>query len=194
MAAGQGTGRGTLILVVGPSGVGKDSIIAGTAKRLCEDERIVFARRVITRPAEAGGEDHLAMAPVEFAAWRDAGRLMLHWRAHGFDYGLPQELAAALDEGRSVVANVSRTVVAEARARFAPVLVVPISASAATLAARLTGRGRESPADIDSRLKRAGALPPDQADAVIDNDGALEAAVERFVELVRARVAQPAST
>ena len=73
------TGRGTLILVVGPSGAGKDSIIAGAAERLRDNPKLVFARRVITRPPEAGGENHLALSSAEFADWRNAGRFMLHW-------------------------------------------------------------------------------------------------------------------
>ena len=64
--------RGTLILVIGPSGAGKDSIIAGAAERLRDDKRILFARRVITRPAHAGGENHLAVSAGEFAEWRGA--------------------------------------------------------------------------------------------------------------------------
>ena len=177
------SGRGTLILVVGPSGVGKDSILAGAADRLRDEPRVVFARRLITRPAEAGGEDHVAVSPAEFARRRDAGELLLHWHAHGLDYGLPGELAAALAAGRGVVANVSRGVVADARQRFAPTLVIAITASAETLAARLAGRGRESADDIGSRLRRSVAAVA--ADIVIDNDGALEAAVERFVGVVR---------
>lgn len=186
------TARGTLILVVGPSGVGKDSLIAGAAASLRTDS-VVFARRLITRPAEAGGEDHLAVSSAEFAARRDAGGLLLHWRAHGLDYGLPEELAAALDSGRCVVANVSRTVVAEARRRLAPVVVVAVTAAPETLAARLAGRGRETAADIAGRLRRSDAVSPVEADMVIDNDGALDAAIGRFVALLRRAIAQPAS-
>jgi ribose 1,5-bisphosphokinase len=187
------TGRGMLFLVVGPSGVGKDSIIAGAAERLRDDKQIVFARRLITRPAEAGGEDHLAVSPAEFAEWRDTGRLMLHWRAHGLDYGLPQALSADLASGRSVVANVSRMVVAEARLRFVRVGVIAISAPAETLAARLASRGRETVADIDGRLQRAAAVSPGEPDFVIDNDGPLDKAVNRFVAILRETIAQPAS-
>jgi ribose 1,5-bisphosphokinase len=147
---------------------------------------------VITRPAGDSSERHVAISPVEFARARDAGRLMLYWQAHGFDYGLPQELAAALDAGHSVVANVSRTIVAEARARFAPVAVVAVSASAETLAARLAGRGRETDAEIERRLDRAGALFPCLGDFTIDNDGPLETAVGRFVEILRATLGEPA--
>jgi len=188
------TTPGTLILVVGPSGVGKDSIIAGAADRFRGEPRIVFARRLITRPSEAGGEDHMALSAAEFSEWRGSGRLMLHWRAHGFDYGLPQVLAAELEAGRSVVANVSRTVVAEARARLAPVAVVAVTASRETLAARLAGRGRESAADIDSRLRRTGALASGEADFIIDNNGPLDAAIGRFVAVLRRTIGQRASS
>jgi ribose 1,5-bisphosphokinase len=177
------TGRGTLILVVGPSGVGKDSILAGAAGRLRDEARVIFARRLITRPTEAGGEDHITVSTAEFARRREAGELMLHWNAHGLDYALPGELAAALKAGRSVVGNVSRGVVPEARQRLAPTVVIAITASPETLAARLAGRGRESADDIGSRLRRSGA--PVDADVTIDNDGPLDAAIERFVAVLR---------
>jgi ribose 1,5-bisphosphokinase len=179
------TSRGTLVLVVGPSGVGKDSILAGAAEYLRGDSRVVFARRVITRPADTGDENHIAVSPAEFADLRQSGRLMLDWRAHGLDYGLPQEFASTLEAGRCVVANVSRSVVQEARRRLAPVATVAITAAPATLAARLAGRGRETLAEIDRRLERPGALSLDQADFIIDNDGPLTAAVDRFVALLR---------
>jgi ribose 1,5-bisphosphokinase len=185
------TGRGTLILVVGPSGVGKDSIIAGAAGRLRDEPSVVFARRLITRPAEAGGEDHIAISPADFAQRCDTGELMLHWSAHGLDYGLPGELATALEAGRSVVGNVSRGVIADARRRFAPTVVVAISASPETLAARLAGRGRESASDIGRRLRREGAAV--EADVIVDNDGSLEAAIDRFVAVLRQAIDQPAS-
>jgi phosphonate metabolism protein PhnN/1,5-bisphosphokinase (PRPP-forming) len=118
---------------------------------------------------------------------------MLHWQAHGFDYGLPLELVAALEQGRSVVANVSRTVVADARRRFPPVAVIAVSASARTLAVRLANRGRENAAEMDSRLMRAGAPTPDQADFLIDNDGPLDTAVDRFIALLRDLTGQTAS-
>jgi ribose 1,5-bisphosphokinase len=68
---------------------------------------------------------------------------------------------------------------------------VAITAAPETLAARLAGRGREDAADIEQRLRRAVSL--DQADVVIDNDGALGVAVDRFVEVLRRVVDQPVS-
>jgi phosphonate metabolism protein PhnN/1,5-bisphosphokinase (PRPP-forming) len=186
------TQRGTLILVVGPSGAGKDSIIAGAAERCRGDPRIVFARRLITRPVVAGGEKHIAVSQDEFAEWRDAGRLMLHWHAHGFDYGLPRDLTLALERGLSVIANVSRTILTDARRRFSPVAVVAVAVSPMTLAARLALRGRETPKEIARRLERADALSAGAIDFIISNDGAVDEAIDRFVEVLRQVVEPPA--
>src|SRR3977135_3374347 len=102
------THRGTLILVVGPSGAGKDSILAraaaarrgGAARPRSGEPHIVFARRIITRPTSAGGENHIAATPAEFATLRDHGSLILHWHANGFDYGLPRDLNESPGDGR----------------------------------------------------------------------------------------------
>jgi ribose 1,5-bisphosphokinase PhnN len=63
---------GTLFLVVGASGVGKDNVIEGAKAALAGDDHFFFARRTITRSADAGGEDHCAVTADEFARLRDA--------------------------------------------------------------------------------------------------------------------------
>ncbi|MEO0682756.1 MAG: phosphonate metabolism protein/1,5-bisphosphokinase (PRPP-forming) PhnN [Pseudomonadota bacterium] len=168
-----------LHLVVGPSGVGKDSLI-DAARDLRRD--IFFPRRVITRPAGAGGEDH-APADVQAFALRAArGEFMLHWGAHGLSYGVPIEAAEALEMGRHVVVNLSRSRVAEARRRFPPIRVLAVTATAETLAARLAARGRESAEEIAGRLARADLGAPEGPDVVeISNDGALKDAQDRFL-------------
>jgi len=93
---------GTFFLIVGASGVGKDTLLAGARAALAADDRFVFARRTITRPADAGGEDHLFSAPDAFARTREAGGFLSYWSAHGLDYGLPVALADLLAQGQHV--------------------------------------------------------------------------------------------
>nr|WP_093251576.1 hypothetical protein [Rubrimonas cliftonensis] len=166
-----------MIAVVGPSGVGKDSVIAGLVAARPDLHRV---RRVITRPEGAGGEPFDAVTPERFAQLRDTGRLALWWEAHGYCYGLPARMAAVLQAGGDAVANLSRAALPEAAARFRPLVVLALDADPARLAERLAGRGREDAAAIAGRLSRR-APPPvlapalAQADAVIalSNDGAL---------------------
>jgi len=166
---------GRLIAVVGPSGVGKDSLIAALAAAR-PDLRVV--RRAITRAPDLGGEDYDALSEAEFARLRDAGGFCLWWSAHGLSYGVPAEAAAHARAGAEMVANLSRGVLAQADRVFPRLTVLAVTATPETLARRLAARGRESPADIAARLAREAACLPDGLDvAAIANDGPIEQAV-----------------
>jgi len=170
MSAGDDRlGPGCLALVVGPSGAGKDTLLAIAATRLAARRRIVFGRRIVTR--EAGGfEDHDSLAPDAFDAAQACGDFALAWRAHGLGYGVPHETARRVEAGDTIVFNVSRAVVDAARELFAKVRVIYVTAPAEVLASRLRARGRDG--DIGSRLARAeDATLQLDADLVIENIG-----------------------
>ena len=173
---------GLLVLVVGPSGAGKDTLIGAAKSALANDPSYVFPRRMVTRHAMPQLEDHDTMSWEEFAA----GTFALSWEAHGLGYALPRSLEADLAAGRVVVANVSRKVLITAAQRY-PVAIVVITADPAVRAARLADRGRESPEDVAARLARGGAeVPAGLAPViVVDNSGALDAAVDAFVAALR---------
>ncbi|MDF3855251.1 phosphonate metabolism protein/1,5-bisphosphokinase (PRPP-forming) PhnN [Paracoccus sp. P2] len=165
-----------LVAVVGPSGAGKDTLMALACAARPD---IRAARRVVTRPAEAGGEDFDGVTEAEFAARERAGAFALHWRAHGLGYGIP---AAALAGQGTLLINASRAVLAEARARFPGLTVLLVTAPPEVLARRLAGRGRESGADQAARLARAGfPLPPGIVPRVVVNDGTPEQGLARFL-------------
>ncbi len=169
-----------LVLVVGPSGAGKDTLMACARSVLGEDRRFRFVRRAITRPTDAGGEPHEAVTDAEFAARLAAGRFALHWRAHGLQYGIPADIADDLEQRRVVVANLSRAVIPEAAERFR-VRVVEITAPPALLARRLAERGREDADDLARRLARAITLPLPVERETILNDSTVEAGTARLV-------------
>ena len=176
---------GRLFLVVGPSGVGKDSILDGARAHFAADPGVVFPERVITRPAEAGGEAHRPASDETFATLERSGAFALSWRAHGNAYGIPSGIADDLASGSSVVANVSRTVIEAARERFRPVTVIVITAQLDIIAERLKQRGRESMDDIRARLQRASMAMPEGPDVrIIDNSGLMADAVADFCALI----------
>ena len=169
-----------LVAVVGPSGAGKDTLMGLARVRLAGDARFVFARRAITRPAEAGGEDHRELSAPEFAAERAAGGFALWWDAHGLSCGIPRAIEGDMAARRVVVANLSRGVLAEAAARYR-LRVLMITAPVATLAARLAARGREDAADIAARLAREAALPAGLDVTTVMNDATPEDGAARVV-------------
>lgn len=164
---GDRFGPGTLLLVVGPSGAGKDTLIDIARARFAGDLRVLFARRLVTRPSGTG-EAHGTLSEAEFDALLAEGRFPLSWRAHGLSYALGPEVAEVIAQGGVVVANGSRATLPEARRRFARVRVVHVTAPVPVRAARLAMRGRESADDIAERLARAPELDV-APDLTIDN-------------------------
>ena len=175
---------GRLVLVVGPSGAGKDTLIDYARDRLRADPRVHFVRRIISRPAGAG-EDHEPVDTDEFDRRALEGGFSLHWRAHGLSYGIPSEIDDWLERGDVVVANGSRAILPDARRKYPQLLVVNVTAPMDVLALRLVERGRENLESIRQRLLRSEQQSIEGDDVLqIDNSGPPEIAGERFMALL----------
>lgn len=163
---------GQLIAVVGPSGVGKDSVIDGIVAAVPGMQRV---KRVITRAPELGGEDFDPATPECFERGVEAGRFCIHWRAHGLRYGIPVSALESAQNGAQIVGNLSRGQLGHAHAVFPRLNVLLITASPQVLADRLAARGRETEADVARRLARVVDPLPSHLDVTeISNDGRLE--------------------
>ena len=158
-------------------------------EQLAGNPAILFARRYITRPQDAAGENHIALSEAEFDARLAAGLFVMHWRSHGLRYGIGQEISSWLAQGWNVVMNGSREYLAQARQRFPELVAVMISVSPEVLAERLRRRGRESERQIAERLERAALFNPlatadDMPLQEIQNDYDLAAAAAQLITLV----------
>lgn len=159
--------RGRLIYMMGPSGVGKDTILQGVASAM--GERAWVAPRTCTRQQES--TDH-AMTQEAFDRLEEADGFALSWRAHGWCYGIGREIETRMEEGLDVFVNGSRAYLPTARRRYPGLVAVLLTADPAALQARLLARGRESITAIESRLARNADVPGEQAaDVCIANDG-----------------------
>ncbi|SFV06818.1 ribose 1,5-bisphosphokinase [Methylobacterium sp. 174MFSha1.1] len=176
-------GTGGFVLVVGPSGAGKDTLLRLAREALAGEPRYVFPRRLVTRPPSEH-EDNEPIGEAEFRAGEAAGRFALSWRAHDLGYALPATTASLAHAGHVVVCNVSRRVVAEARRRLPGVTVVEVTAPPEVLAARLAARGRPEDGDLGARLSRSA---PVTADLVVMNDGPPETGAEKLLAHLRKR-------
>ena len=180
---------GVFLAVVGPSGVGKDSILNHARRRLASEPGVVFVRRVITRASDAANEEHDTLSDAEFDAARAAGAFILSWRSHGLQYGIPAATDDAVRAGAVAIANLSRGVVAMARQRYGNCVVVEVTAAADVLRRRLSERGRETEVDVLRRLARNADYDPRALQAeTLENNGSLEEAGEAFVALVLSRL------
>ena len=175
-------GPGRLVLVVGPSGAGKDTLI-GLAQAACaDDDNVVFTRRVVTREASEF-ENNAQVTPEAFRQAQASGAFAVHWEAHGLSYALPRSIDDALRAGRNVVANISRTVIPALRAAYEDVVVVSITAPPEVLAARLAARGRSTDGPIGDRLKRS--VETSGSDVTINNIGVAEDHADDLIRVIR---------
>ena len=177
-------GPGRLVLVVGPSGAGKDTLLRLAQAACAGDRDIVFPRRVVTR-ASSADEDNIAVSPDEFARAREHGDFAVHWDAHGHSYALPREINDDIRAGRAVVVNVSRTVISALRQAYANVVVVAITAPPDVLAQRLAARARNSDGNIGDRLARSVDDAAANADVIILNAGSAEYHSRQLVRVIR---------
>lgn len=181
---------GRMVVVVGPSGAGKDTLMAYAASVFSGQPEVIFARRVITRDQGAGGEDHDGVCDAEFEAMRAAGRFAVSWNAHGLSYGIPIETKQAVAGGALVIANGSRSALDAFAQAYADLLVVNVTARPEVLAARLEARGRESRDDILRRLARSSLDVVGAYQVVtIDNSGDVETAGDALVALLSSSLA-----
>jgi len=182
---------GTLLYVIGPSGSGKDSLMRHARKSLEHDARVLFAHRYITRPHDAGGENHVALSDAEFDSRLSRKLFPLHWQSHGMRYGIGCEINQWLAKGLIVVVNGSRAYLPHASQNYPELMPVLIDVSSDILRSRLNARGRESASDIDLRLKRAEEFKTLRHPRLqhFCNDASLNETGPAFVELIQSRVA-----
>ena len=177
-------GPGRLVLVVGPSGAGKDTLL-GLAKAACADDRnIAFPRRLITREASAS-EDNEEVSIGTFQAALTRGAYAMHWEAHGHCYALSRAIDDEIRAGRTIVANVSRTVIGAMRGAYADVVVVLITAPPNVLAERIAMRARSSDGTVENRLRRTVEDASSAADVTIVNTGSAEYHARQLVRVIK---------
>jgi ribose 1,5-bisphosphokinase len=189
---GNRPGAGAFVAVVGPSGAGKDTLIAEARRTLAGDAGLVFVRRVVTRPSGAF-EDHDTVAEEAFTRLEAERAFALSWRAHGLAYGVPVATVAVVASGAVAVCNLSRAAIAAARVRFRRTVTVLVTAPDEVIAARLAARGRESAAEAGRRLAREATLQAGAVEFVIVNAGSPAEGGEKLVACLREiRTALPA--
>ncbi|MFE7742337.1 guanylate kinase [Nocardia sp. NPDC057455] len=182
------TRKGRLVVLVGPSAVGKSTVVRCVRERLPDLVFSVSATTRAPRPGEVDGVDYHFVSRAEFDAMIEAGELLEWADIHG---GLQRSgtpagpVRAALAEGLPVLVEVDLEGARSVR-RAIPegILVFLAPPSWEELVARLTSRGTESPEVIERRLEtaRIELAACDEFDIVIVNDE-VTSACEQLVSL-----------
>ena len=182
--------QGCLIVVVGASGAGKDSIIRAAHQQFQHHPRVGFVKRIITRPCNPDTELHDTLSVDEFVSAEREGAFAVHWQANELYYGLPVSCISEVAAGKVLVANGSRAAISQFRKAFNELLVVHITVSNDMLEMRLRRRKRESDAQIKARLARNHSMPKLVGDDIveIDNSAAREDGIQGFIALIESQL------
>lgn len=175
-----------LYYVAGPSGAGKDTVMSWARERLPFAMPVVFAHRYITRPADSGGENHIALSESEFELRLARGLFSMHWQSHGLRYGIGIEVLDWLSSDVSVVVSGSREYLSRARETFPDLVYVHVTAPPEVLRERLRARGREQDAEVEARIERSTSVAAGAGahDVEIVNHGRIDEAGRLFLDLL----------
>ena len=178
--------KGSLFYVVGPSGVGKDTLI-DLAKKQLKNSNVIFAQRYITRDKNAGGEDHIAISKKSFVEKTAQNFFSLWWQSHDNFYGISSNINLLLENGFNVVVNGSRGYYEEAVKNYPDMKTILITAQESTIRTRLIKRNRENLEEIEKRIERSKYFQDNfrgKNIIVLSNDTALEVSGKAFIEIL----------
>ena len=174
-----------LLLVIGNSGSGKDSIIRGVVEQYPSNLiplRIV--KRYITRPP-SDSEKNISITPEQFQRMKRKGKFAFSWHIYGLDYGVPIEIENWLEDGHPVVVNVSRTVINDVKQKYANLKVIFVKVPFEITLKRIKERGRESGYLLEERINRARSNQDfPGAYFIVDNSGKLEDSINQLLEYI----------
>jgi ribose 1,5-bisphosphokinase len=176
-----------LFYVIGASGSGKDSLIEYARQHMPTNVQVVFTHRYITRPADAGGENHVALDTREFHARQQMGCFAMSWFSHDTHYGIGIEINQWLGKGLDVVLNGSRAYLHDAAQKYHELRPILVSVRPEVLQARLQQRGRETAEQIERRLQQARRLEKQVSHPrliKIDNNTAIADAGEKLIRAI----------
>jgi ribose 1,5-bisphosphokinase len=182
---------GTLFLIVGNSGSGKDSIISGVIKERSSNLKQVYApKRYITRPPSEF-ERNNSVTIKEFKNLEEKGEFALSWHIYELDYGIPKDIEEWLEKGHPVIVNVSRTVIEVARKKYKNTKVVFIEVPFEITLQRIRDRKRESVELLNRRIERARKNQKlSTADFSVNNSEELDDAISQLLEYIKKTMKQ----
>jgi guanylate kinase len=183
--------RPLLVILSGPSGVGKDAVMARMRAMGARFYQVVTAATRARRPGERDGADYHFVSMERFAEMIEQGELLEHAVVYGDYKGIPKsEVRKGLDSGLDVVLRVDVQGAATIR-RMVPqaVAIFLIAASEDEMVARLRMRSTEDPGMLAMRIATAREelrRLPEFDYVVVNREGRLEEAVQQVLAIITA--------
>jgi guanylate kinase len=191
MTPAVGAPGAMLVVISGPSGVGKDAIleVLQGLPGHADHHYVVTCTTRARRPGEVDGQSYHFMAPEQFQALRAAGGLLEANEVHGNWYGTPrQQVAEALGAGRHAILKIDVQGADVVRSRVPDALLIFIAPpSINALLERLTGRATETAEELALRQRNGAAEMARRRDydyVVVNETGQLARTAEEIGKII----------
>jgi len=180
-----------LIVVSGPAGVGKDSLVKRLQERTDRFYFVVTVTDRTPRPGETEGVDYFFVKPEEFLRMERENQLLEHALVYGQHKGITKrQVRQALESGKDVIMRLDVQGASTIRQLAPGAITIFLSApSEAVLERRLRDRGNDSFAQVEKRIREARAEMKALQTfdyIVVNHNGALDAAVDQVLSIVTA--------
>jgi phosphonate metabolism protein PhnN/1,5-bisphosphokinase (PRPP-forming) len=166
-----------IILIVGASGVGKDSLLKASLEQLPHTNVI---QRYITRKPDENENNHF-LSQEAFSQKVHEDEFISFWSAHGNNYGIAKE---DIKEGLNII-SVSRGSIVDFEKLYDKVLTLHVTLPKEVLRTRLMHRARESSFEIEKRLNRTYESICAKNLVEFDNSLCLEKSAQAFVRIIK---------
>jgi guanylate kinase len=185
----QSAKEGTIVIVSGPSGVGKSTVCKEVVKRL---KNTCLSISVTTRPKgenEVNGRDYWFISEQQFQQRVKEGSLLEHAEVFGHHYGTPKDkVEEALRAGETIILEIDVQGAKQIKAMYpAAVMIFILPPTQKELVERMNLRGREDVQTAEERLNEAGveiAAAWQYYEHMVINDD-LEQAVKEIVQIIK---------
>lgn len=186
--------KGQLIIISGPSGVGKSTICDQLVKRLDNVYLSVSATTRSQKNGEENGRDYWFVIRDEFERQIKAGNFLEHAEVFGNLYGTPKDkVLRALDKGKTVLLEIDVQGAQQVKNLYPEAKLIFILPPKQTeLEKRINDRGRDNETDIEKRLAGAGieiAAAWQHYKYMVINDD-LEQAVQEVIDIIKKPVGE----
>jgi guanylate kinase len=185
----QKTRKGKIVIISGPSGVGKSTICKEVVKRL---DNVCLSISVTTRPmaeAEVDGQDYWFLSQQQFRKRINEGSLLEYAEVFGHLYGTPKDkVEVALGAGKTIILEIDVQGAREVKSVCPDAVMVFIfPPTEKELAQRIKNRGREGMEAAEERLEGADtefAAAWQYYEHMVVNDD-LEHAVKEVIQIIK---------
>ncbi len=172
-----------IILIVGPSGSGKDTLLRHARKTFESQNRFIFSKRYITRPPDTN-EDNYYVDQYAFEQLCRGGFFLATWEAHNNLYGIPHHIFTTNKAPSAIVCSISRTAISDFEKVYSDTITINVTVNDEILRERLITRGREDTLSINKRIQRAKLPIQSKKLIAFDNSAALSESKRGFTSLL----------